>query len=83
MISQHELALGADTKDRGPGTGKFPRCKQTGKNIRVKLFHFSSAVRLYRNKLFFITLLSVFYNGELSINSYFSNKVYGKVISFM
>ena len=83
MISQHELALGADTKDRGPGTGKFPRCKQTGKKIRVKLFHFSSAVRLYRNKLFFISLLSVFYNCELSINSYFSNKVYGKVISFM
>ena len=83
MISQHELALGADTKDRGPGTGKFPRCKQTGKNIRVKLFHFSSAVRLYRNKLFFISLLSVFYNSELSINSYFSNKVNGKVLSFV
>lgn len=69
------------TGARGPGN--FPGANKPEKKIRVKLFHFSSAVRLYRNKLFFISLLSVFYNGELSINSYFSNKVYGKVISFM
>ena len=76
MIPQHGLSLGADTKDRGPGAGdrgprNFPGANKPEKNIRVKLFHFSSAVRLYRNKLFFISLLSVFYNGELSINSYF------------
>ena len=53
MISQHELALGADTKDRGPGTGKFPRRKQTGKKYQGKVISFLECSTLVQKYVIF------------------------------
>lgn len=40
MISQHELALGADTKDRGPGDREISPVQTNRKKYQSKVISF-------------------------------------------